>query len=432
MIKYFHYKPKLKCAEYDDLMKIAEDFADLTGSFVTSYSSKQASKYAADMQYQATAETNKMNEALAAARNALEYQMFNEANVFNQSEAQKSRDYQMTLQKQQQDYNSLGAQMQRAIGAKVNPAAVAGGLQTTSGIAGGAASASSVAPPSMVAAQMQVPDLSALQGIATAYQQFSQSMVNVATSRKIKEDTKEKITFNKYYDQLMEANVHVSRSQAAQQYATADRIDYEIEQIQETANNLRAQTGLAQAMTGKVDQERMTEIERTYQAAIQSSFAGAQGAALTRQYMALADVSEAQAQFELRTLASRVFGVQLDNAYKQKNIEYLGNLSDYYHSLDGLVTMQGGSAAIQFSLDQEFARDEREQGLSSARWNNSGTVRFLNGFGSLVHSTAELAQTYNGVRQPRAAAKRNRTTTTHYNRDYDEWQPSSRTVTDYE
>ena len=416
MIKFFNYRPKLKCDSYSDLMQVADDLSNLAGSFVTSYESKQASKYAADMQYQATAETNKMNEALAAARNALEYQMFGEANLFNQSEAQKSREFQLSLQKQQQDYNSLGAQMQRAIAAKVNPAAVAGGLQTTSGIAGGASSASSVVPPSMVAAQMQVPDLSALQGIATAYQQFSQSMVNVAQSRKLREETKEKVTFNKYYDALMDANVHVSRSQAAQQYATADRIDYEIEQIQENVSNLRAQSGLAQALSGKVNQERLTEIERTFQENIKSSFASAQGAALTRIYMAQANVSETQAKYEIATLAARVYGVKLNNQLIGANIKYVGQLSDYYHSMENLVTMQGGSAAINFLLDSQYSEGERREGLSSQKWNNSGTVRFLNGFGSFVHSAAEGVNAAANLRRPRAAAKRARTS--DYDFDY--------------
>lgn len=143
------------------------------GAAVSGVAGAASSVYAADRQFEATRETNEANKQLAAEKNALDYQVFEEGNEFNRIEAEKNRAFQEQMQTRQERYNSLPNQIAQATQAGINPASVAGGLQTTVGSQSGS-QASSMAAPSFTAAHMQTPDLSALQGISQAFGNFVQ------------------------------------------------------------------------------------------------------------------------------------------------------------------------------------------------------------------------------------------------------------------
>lgn len=114
--------------------------ANLLGGIFGGFSGSSASKYSADKQYQATLATNKMNAQLAREQRDWEYQMVQEQNA----------------------YNSLSAQRQRAEEAGFSPYILSGqnsNLQNQI--------------PSYQRAEMQTPDMS-------QYQQYAQLLGNIA------------------------------------------------------------------------------------------------------------------------------------------------------------------------------------------------------------------------------------------------------------
>lgn len=113
--------------------------ANLLGGIFGGSSAASASKYAADKQLQATLETNKMNAQLAREQRDWEYRMVQEQNAFN----------------------SLSAQRQRAEAAGFSPY-----------ILGGQNSNLQNQIPSYQRAEMQTPDMS-------QYQQYAQLLGNI-------------------------------------------------------------------------------------------------------------------------------------------------------------------------------------------------------------------------------------------------------------
>lgn len=65
--------------------------ANLLGGIFGGFSGSSASKYAADRQYQATMDTNKMNAQLAREQRDWEYRMVQEQNAYNSLSAQRQR-----------------------------------------------------------------------------------------------------------------------------------------------------------------------------------------------------------------------------------------------------------------------------------------------------------------------------------------------------
>lgn len=117
---------------------IASGAANLLGGIFGGMSASSTSKYAADRQFQATMETNRMNAQLAREQRDWEYNMVQEQNA----------------------YNSLAAQRQRAEEAGFSPY-----------ILGGQNSSLQNNIPSYQRAEMQTPDMS-------QYQQYAQLLGN--------------------------------------------------------------------------------------------------------------------------------------------------------------------------------------------------------------------------------------------------------------
>lgn len=119
---------------------IVSGAANLLGGIFGGFSGSSASKYAADKQYQATMETNKMNYQLAREQRDWEYRMVQEQNA----------------------YNSLSAQRQRAEEAGFSPYILSGQNSSLQNQI-----------PSYQRAEMQTPDMS-------QYQQYAQLLGNIA------------------------------------------------------------------------------------------------------------------------------------------------------------------------------------------------------------------------------------------------------------
>lgn len=104
----------------------------------------EAARYAADMQYKATQETNQANIQIAQEANQNNYKMFQEQNQWNLDQWNREN-----------EYNSASQQRQRLEDAGLNPY-----LMMSGGSAGTASSITSASPTPTVTPTMQTPDMS--------------------------------------------------------------------------------------------------------------------------------------------------------------------------------------------------------------------------------------------------------------------------------
>lgn len=396
MVKFL-YRPKQFCVTFD------------AGAAAAAGMQAGASMYAADQQLKATRETNEQNKQLAQERNALEYQMFGEANEFNAEQAQLSRDFSMQMQKDSQEYNSIGSQIARARVAGVNPAAVVGGAGSTSvGVNSSSAQAQSVAPPNMVAAQMQTPDLSALQGLAGAFQMLGQSTESFARAKNLNADTQQKMTYNKFQKQIIESGLKVSDSEARRNYAAASQAQESINLIHKKVDEVQQNIILMQQKGNLID-------EQTFAQNIENAFKGKEMELHIKNLQATLDINENQARWMAETFTARVFGVTLQNQKTASEIGLNRSQAAYFDEMCNLVETQNTQAAFDYQLNRMFSSRERRQGLqfgaeqvSSMSFQNNPWVRALHEFEGVVTTAASVGTSFGMVGMGRAALKRNR------------------------
>lgn len=368
-----------------------------------------ASIYASERQLQATRETNELNKQLAQERNALEYQMFGEANEFNAEQAQLSRDFSMEMQKDTQEYNSIGAQIARARVAGVNPASVVGGAGSTSvGVNSSSAQAQSVAPPNMVAAQLQTPDLSALQGLASAFSMLGQSTESFARAKNLNADTQQKMNYNKFQKQIIEAGLKVSDSEARRNYAAASQMQEDINLIHKRVDEVQQKIILMRQQGKLLD-------EQTFAQNIENAFKGKEMELHIKNLQAILDINENQARWMAETFAARVYGVSLQNAKTAADIGLSRAQAGYFDEMCNLVETQNAQAAFDYQLNRMFSARERRQGLqfgaenvSSLSYQNNSWVRALHEFEGVVSTAASVSNPVGAYIGARAANKRNR------------------------
>lgn len=402
MIKFRKYIPLLKC-----------DIAGI-GTAVSGVASASASVYAADKQFEATRETNETNKQLAKERNDLEYQMFGEANEFNAEQAQLSREHALMMQKDAQEYNSITSQIERAQQAHINPAAVLG-QSTSVGVNSANAQAQSVSPPNMVAAQMQTPDLSALQGISQAFSQFGQSAESFARAKNLNADTKNKMTYGKYADQIHQAGLDLSKSEMRKNYASAS-------QMEESVNLIKGQVEEVQQHIALMASQGKVLDEEAFGKAIENSFKGAEIQARIKNIQSITGFNDIQSKWLAETFVARAYGVTLQNQLTSEQVGLTKSQAQYYDELTNLTHTSNAQACFDFQMNRLFTSRERSQGLrlgenrlrigdeelSSLEWNNSTPVRLLHEAEGLVSSVGSAVGGAGVFIGARAAAKRKR------------------------
>lgn len=325
------------------------------GAGVSGAMSAASSIYAADRQAEVTRETNEMNKQLAAEKNALDYQVFNEGNEFNRIEAEKSRAFNEEMQARQERFNSLRGQIKQAQDANINPAAVAGGLQTTVGSQSGAQAVSEPVP-SFAAAHMQTPDLSALQGLSQAFGNFASAQLSAAQAGKVKAETSAQWTLNKWIDKEKEAGLKLTRSESAKNFATVKHLNQMVQQSKEEVNSIRASIALTN------EQAWAQNIENAFKAP-----------ALTKQYDILCkeyDIKEQQAK---RLVATFAFDVAVSRLLPKKlqgeidlNYNTMGLNNEHkevFKNLAELYKTQNDQASFDLGVDEDFKELEKAAGL---------------------------------------------------------------------
>lgn len=341
-MKYiFNYRPKFKLTGWGHAA---------AGAFQAA-----SSMYAADKQYEATQETNEMNKQLAAEKNALDYQVFNEGNEFNRIEAEKSRAFNEEMQARQERFNSLRGQIKQAQDANINPAAVAGGLQTTVGSQSGAQAVSEPVP-SFTAAHMQTPDLSALQGISQAFGNFASAQLAEAQAGKVKAETAAQWTLNKWIDKEKEAGLKLTRSESAKNFATVKNLNQLVQQSKEEINQIRANIALTN------EQAWAQNIENAFKAP-----------ALQKQYDVLCQEYNIKEQQAKRLVATFAFDVAASSLMPKKlqseidlNYNTMGLNNEHKEVFKNLVELyktQNDQATFDLGVDEDFKELEKAAGL---------------------------------------------------------------------
>lgn len=314
------------------------------GAGISTAGQVASSIYAADKQFEASRETNELNKQIADEKNALDYQTFTEANEFNRIEAEKQRAHAENLAVRSERYNSLENQVAQARRAGISPAAVAGGTQTSVGIASPGASAQSVSPPSYTAAHMQTPDLSALQGISSAFGNFSQAMLNSEQAKKIKAETTAQITLNKWIDKEKESGIRRTRSESAKNFAEAKLSNIKVDETKVRIDEIKANI-------------RLTD-EKTFAQNVENAFKSKQMELLTKKMAADYNISHLQAKKLAATLAYEIADVKMKPAL---SFSHIGLNTSQAKMFDVLVQLYGTNDA-QARLDLEIDQDMKELG----------------------------------------------------------------------
>lgn len=396
-IRYFRYK---KCDVFG------------VGAISNAAASLASSIYAADQQYDATMQTNKLNKQLADERNALEYQIFGESNDFNAEQAELSRQHAWAMQKDAQEYNSIGAQIDRARAAGVNPAAVVNGSGTTPVSASPSSAQATTSPPNMVAAQMQVPDLSALQGISSAISNLGQSAESFASARKLKEETKGLESYNKFADAINAAKLGLSHSEIRKNYAAARQLQEDADLTREKVNEVKQHVALMFSQGKLID-------EQAFAQNIENAFKSKEMELKVKNLATELQINEQNARYLMQTFSARCYGVTLQN---QKSISEIVQNKSHANFLDKSATLletQNSQAAFDYQMDRLFVARERRSGLAQSaeninqlEWENSNGVRAFNilcqgaqTIGTLVGGAGLLGGAISGAR---AGAKRGR------------------------
>lgn len=316
------------------------------GAAVSGVAGAASSVYAADRQFEATRETNEANKQLAAEKNALDYQVFEEGNEFNRIEAEKNRAFQEQMQTRQERYNSLPNQIAQATQAGINPASVAGGLQTTVGSQSGS-QASSMAAPSFTAAHMQTPDLSALQGISQAFGNFAQSQLALSQSEKVKTETAGQIKLNQWIDKEKEAGIKRTRAESAKAFAEAKKLQQDVLVGKEEVKKIRGQVALLS--------------EQTFAQNVENAF---KAPTLAKQYEVLSQELKIKEQQAKRLVETFVYDVAVSKLMPKKvlseidlNYQNLGlskENAEMFKKLADLYKTQNDQAVFDLGVDEDF------------------------------------------------------------------------------
>lgn len=352
------------------------------GAAVSGAGALASSIYATDKQVQSTRETNALNKQIADERNALEYQVFGESNEFNAEQAQLSREHAYMMQKDAQAYNSIGAQIDRARAANVNPAAVLNGAGTTTVGASPSSAQATSTPPNMVAAQMQTPDYSALQGISQAFNNFGQSMQAFASAKKMNAETKGLESYNKFADEINKAGLNLTKSEIRKNYAAASQMQADIDLLKQKVNESKQYVQLMVSQGRSLD-------EQTLGQQIENAFKSDEMQLRLKKLSAELSIDETNAKYLMQTFAARVYGVKLENqktiseiVQNEAHAKYLEQSLKLIDAQATLLGTQNEMTAFQLKMDKLFTKPERSAGLKSLEqtidtqeWENSAGVR---------------------------------------------------------
>lgn len=198
--------------------------------------------------------TNEMNKAIADEANANNYAIQQGTNAANIQMNEENNMLQRQLQKEMNEYNSVGAQLERAREAGVNPNAVvqgtlSGNTQTTlpSMQAGRADSTQFQIANPMIAPHMENPYMEKIATIQTIEQianDFMNRQKTIAETENVKAGTQTIQIGNRYEDNLKGLQVAIARGQAKNIEEATSYIQTQNQTLQEQQNVFKANVAL--------------------------------------------------------------------------------------------------------------------------------------------------------------------------------------------
>lgn len=221
-------------------------FSGLFGSSNTSQTNRAnlEAVYATNRSNREIAEqTNLANQAIAKQTNEANIQMNKENNALQQR-----------LQDEMNEYNSVGAQLERARLAGVNPNAVIGGsisgnLQTSlptsqaghSDMIPYEAGQPNIAPQLLNEAEEKINMLNAFSNIAST---ISQSELNKANEKKVNQETEWWTTQNKFEEEAKRLGLDLGHTQLTKLKLDCDEVAQQVENAKEVFAQLKIQTSM--------------------------------------------------------------------------------------------------------------------------------------------------------------------------------------------
>ena len=314
---------------------------------------------------------------------------------FNASEAQKNREFQAGQSEAQfqravkwfEDYSSPQSQVKSYLSAGLNPASLAGNVQGYSpSFSIGSGSAATASP----ASSSGVPQLPTAHVNPVNYGDFSKILgdaigngVSLASGY---EDTKSKITFNKYYDAVQQAGLNVTNQQARVLWNEYNLISENCQVARESVNKLIKEIGLidkegkfydaqgelvsSQAIGQQIDnvfksehwrniidkeanQVKISDLEaRWYVAMIKSEIAKNYGAAAYSN--ALSELTAVEKEFKERGMYDQLDIVHATRKYWITNNKLLQN---------------------EYEIQKATKKKEIEERIKYLEWKNSGIMK---------------------------------------------------------
>lgn len=389
----------------------------------------------------AVRETNASNREIAEKTNASNQEIARTTNEANIKMNQDNNALQQRLQAEMNQYNSVGAQLDRARQAGVNPNAVIGGslsgnIQTSlpTSTAGHAdmipneMGQPNIAPSFLNSSDEKIGMLNAFTNLAST---MSQNELNKANKNKVDQETEWWTTQNKFEEESKRLGLDLGHAQLAKLKLDCDEVAQNIENAKETYNQLKIQT----SMLGH--QEKMLAIDAlNHQDFVDNQLKILKTQADYSEDMALytleklkADIGLVESETKLNSVRSRLTAKEIELCNKniaiaeegRKQAVYETTLQQKYEEQKrwneiNNLRHQGRVYGQTYKNLQYENTDERRQ------WRQ--TVEGINATSSLINSVDNVANTVVTARaskgkpmlqgQTTTRGKNTTTTTYHY------------------
>lgn len=224
----------------------------LFGSMISSHAQLEGQRSTNQANIAMNRATNESNREIAKQTNLANRANVQATNTANIQMNEQNNRLQMQLQKEMNEYNSIGAQLERAREAGVNPNAIIGGsvsgnLQTTlpSTSAGHAD-----APIEQIGATMIPPQIeNPMSGVMDAFKGYLESMKIREDTELTKEDILNKKIVNEYQNLLFDAGLDVSKATARQLTASAQLVSEQVNSVRKSVEKMNAEIALLDKQT---------------------------------------------------------------------------------------------------------------------------------------------------------------------------------------
>lgn len=372
---------------------------------------------------------NSQNIQLAQENNELAEKLFHEGNQFNAEQAQIARDFNskeasiardfnaqqaavnrefMASQfEKAMQYNSIGAQVERARDAGVNPASILGGSSTPvtsipSGSTASASAASVGSPTSQGVPSLQLPNLHSNAGIYSNLLNNITSAIGdvVGSVSEVNRNTNQ-LTLNKFTKLTQEAGLKFTEAQTKELYS---RYNVNMKTLDEIQSNMDKNVSIMRNLDAETRGKYIENFFKSdfYQKSIDKMAQDINQSKTWCDYTVKRSVLEfanIQADTYLKNEQSSLYKAEKEFTEQQKNQS---------KAFTSLLTTQGSREQYQLLLDMEFGIEERQAGLdyskeriTDAQFHNSGLGRGLDAFKDITVGFAAGAVGYKSLKSPK-------------------------------